>query len=204
MKNKYTLEEVMTPDIRRMLILATAEHNNQTRRDGKTPYIDHLVAVAERVIKYGGTESMVIVALGHDLIEDTEQTVRSLTAGFGEGIGESIGRLSNNKFIQSTFHTKGHYLLAKMKPMEAKDLLVKICDLMCNTEDLVDQDQNFASKNIEKARIIIDGLFELVQAYGKTEEAKELSLFDAFMDLMVTVDNVQEQCELKWALEDKQ
>ena len=110
--------------------------------------------------------------------------------------------LSNNKFIQSTFPTKGDYLVAKMKPMPAEILLIKICDVICNTEDLIEQDKSFAEKNLTKARIVIEGLFELIQAYGKREDSKELSLYEAFMDLMLTVDNVQEQLELKWASEE--
>jgi len=65
--------------------IAASVHAGQYRRDGKTPYIKHPSAVADRVIKYG--HEYVCVAYLHDVLEDTNVTYDILIE---EGIPENI------------------------------------------------------------------------------------------------------------------
>ena len=56
--------------------IATEKHRGQFRRDGKTPYVSHPAAVAERL----GNEAaeVVMAAWLHDVLEDTDTTVEEL------------------------------------------------------------------------------------------------------------------------------
>ncbi len=52
------------------LVYAAHLHANQVRKDGKVPYIAHLLSVAALVLEDGGTEDEAIAGLLHDAIED--------------------------------------------------------------------------------------------------------------------------------------
>jgi (p)ppGpp synthase/HD superfamily hydrolase len=49
---------------------ATKAHQNQFRKDGKTPYIVHPERVADRVKSFGGNHIGIIAAWLHDVMED--------------------------------------------------------------------------------------------------------------------------------------
>lgn len=52
------------------LRIALISHRDQFRRDGKTPYIEHPVAVADALAQAGESEEVVAAALLHDVLED--------------------------------------------------------------------------------------------------------------------------------------
>ena len=66
---------------------AERAHRGQMRADGKTPYIQHPLAVAELVARWtfanGGEPNMVVGALLHDVIEDGRITVGTIPVEFG-------------------------------------------------------------------------------------------------------------------------
>jgi (p)ppGpp synthase/HD superfamily hydrolase len=53
--------------------IAHAAHHNQFRKDGTTPYIEHVEAVASMV-----EDRLKPIALGHDLLEDTKVSFEEL------------------------------------------------------------------------------------------------------------------------------
>lgn len=65
--------------------IALKAHKNQFRKDGKTPYIDHVFAVAYSVEPM--TPETISVALLHDVIESSTLTTSDL---FAEGIPMEI------------------------------------------------------------------------------------------------------------------
>ncbi|UBF28012.1 HD domain-containing protein [Kovacikia minuta CCNUW1] len=52
------------------LVYANHLHRSQYRKDGRVPYIAHLLSVAALVLENGGDEDQAIAALLHDAIED--------------------------------------------------------------------------------------------------------------------------------------
>ena len=76
----------------KMLVLATNRHNGQFDRAGQ-PYILHPL----KVMYYLKTddEELQCIALGHDLVEDTETTYQELRElGFTERVIEGIRSLT--------------------------------------------------------------------------------------------------------------
>lgn len=65
--------------------IAYMAHRGQTRRDGITPYFNHVEAVAKMVSLYN--EYIVAAAYLHDVLEDTSLTVHDLSA---MGIANSV------------------------------------------------------------------------------------------------------------------
>ena len=78
----------LTEKFQQALVLAYNLHSPQFRKDGRTPYIAHLLSVTALVLENGGNENEAIAALLHDAVEDrggmaTRQHILEL---FGEAV----------------------------------------------------------------------------------------------------------------------
>lgn len=78
-------------DIIRMAILATKAHQGQKDKGG-ADYILHPLRVAELVTeRFGEDAELIQIALGHDLVEDTNVTALALeNAGFSDRVIDGI------------------------------------------------------------------------------------------------------------------
>ena len=86
----------MTPEAQALLLkaatVATRAHAGHKRKDG-SPYIAHPMRVAFRVSEQGVYAQ--IVALLHDVVEDTDVTLDDLTElGFPEPIRDAVDRVT--------------------------------------------------------------------------------------------------------------
>ncbi len=109
--------------------IAIAAHHGQTRRDGKTPYYVHPVRVMERIKENGYDLEYQAVALLHDVLEDTEVTVRDLLLrGIPEHIIHAVIVLTKDKELSYETY------LGLVKRTELARV-VKIADMIDNLAD---------------------------------------------------------------------
>jgi (p)ppGpp synthase/HD superfamily hydrolase len=102
--------------------IARGAHAGQTRRDGKTPYFNHVKEVADRL---KGWELKTIGVL-HDTLEDTELTERDLVAaGFPKRVIEGVKAMTKPEVEYFAYLQQ-----QVMKNPDAR--LVKLADLACN------------------------------------------------------------------------
>lgn len=101
--------------------LAQKAHEGQTRRDGVTPYFNHVRDVA-RVAgdRFGFDDELIAAALGHDLLEDTRLSVDDLrNAGLNERVVAAIIDLThlheNENYEQAILRAKGNSIARKVK-----------------------------------------------------------------------------------------
>lgn len=92
-------------------------HGDQVDKIGK-PYIGHLVAVSNALAPFG--KGMQMAGLLHDVIEDTDQTVRSLReAGVPSGITNIVLRVTktdrNESYADAVGRAAGTYQSALLK-----------------------------------------------------------------------------------------
>ncbi len=74
---------------------AAVLHEDQTRRgDLPLPYITHPFSVAMSLLKYTDDEDVIVAALLHDTLEDTEYTYEQLVNDFGEITAEIVATVS--------------------------------------------------------------------------------------------------------------
>jgi len=110
--------------IKAMREIAIAAHLGQFRKNGKTPYINHVEAVAEMV-----EDRLKPIALGHDLLEDTEITLKDLkNVGFPEYILNAIDLLTHRNSEPNTSYWNK---ISKNPDATA----VKIADIKHNLSD---------------------------------------------------------------------
>jgi (p)ppGpp synthase/HD superfamily hydrolase len=108
-----------------MLLLAANAHAGQFDRGGK-PYILHPLKVMHYL--KSDDEELQCIALGHDIIEDTEVTYTELAvAGMSERVIEGIRALTK---------VRGEsYAEYRVRVMQNRDAMrVKLCDLRHNTD----------------------------------------------------------------------
>lgn len=125
------------------LAFATKAHAGQFRADGVTPCIVHPVEVSNLLITWSSKVQIpytaVIVALLHDVIEDTKYTLEDLNTIFGWDIAYAVFSVSKdpNGDREETLERLRYAL------MDAK--LVKYADICCNSKTI------FESKGRDKA-----------------------------------------------------
>lgn len=108
-----------------MLLLATNAHAGQFDRGGK-PYILHPLKVMHYL--KSDDEELQCIALGHDIIEDTDVTYGELSAaGMSTRVLEGIRALTK---VRGESYTE-----YKERVMQNRDAMrVKLCDLRHNTD----------------------------------------------------------------------
>jgi (p)ppGpp synthase/HD superfamily hydrolase len=100
----------------------------------RSPAIIHIAEVAGFVEQYGGDEEMIAAAWLHDIVEDTDTTLRHIEEWFSPVISSLVEGLTDPPHF-------ARLPLEKRKPMQAERLKtkddrikrIKICDQLSNT-----------------------------------------------------------------------
>src|SRR3984957_10557687 len=98
-------EGMIDKDVCRILdgvSFAAEKHKLQTRSDqAKTPYIIHPMRVAKSLLVVGNVRDpdMLIAALLHDTVEDTETTFEEIRVAFGQRVEGFVREVTDNKLL---------------------------------------------------------------------------------------------------------
>ena len=147
--------------IEKTLEFAKGAHLNQIRADG-TPYINHPLKVAENVKKYIKSkeiDNLLICALLHDTLEDSNTTYYDIANNFGYLVASIVLELTNDNEIKNLLG-KTRYLQIKMKNMTNWALNIKLCDRLNNVMDLENATTTFQEKYTIETIDIISYLLE--------------------------------------------
>eukprot|EP00095_Tigriopus_kingsejongensis_P009693 maker-scaffold84_size396325-snap-gene-2.34 protein:Tk09693 transcript:maker-scaffold84_size396325-snap-gene-2.34-mRNA-1 annotation:"novel hd domain containing protein" len=111
---------------------AAIKHRDQRRLDSQdTPYINHPVGVARILAHEGGVEDIdvLIGAILHDTVEDTDTTFEEIEVAFG-----LVDEVSDDKSKPYAERKRLQIINAQVCSQEAK--LVKLADKLYNLRDL--------------------------------------------------------------------
>ena len=118
---------------------ADAAHAGQCRSSGE-PYIIHPVGVAEILAELGMDTPTLVAALLHDVVEDTDLTVRTVSTEFGETAGALVNGVTKLDRLQVKSKAEQQAeSLRKMLIAMAEDLrvlLIKLADRLHNMRTL--------------------------------------------------------------------
>ncbi len=104
----------------------------------KLPYVTHLIAVAWLVRDYCDQEDVIVAALLHDTLEDTDYTAAELEEDFGEKVRKLVETLTEPKDLATWKERKDAYLeQLKKGPDEA--LIIAAADKIHNMRCIVEQ-----------------------------------------------------------------
>ena len=120
----------------RAAVFAADKHRDQRRKDDtQTPYINHPLRVAEILVECGVEEvSVLLAAILHDTVEDTETTFEELEAHFGLEVCQLVAEVTDDKSLPKQQRKSLQIENAPKKSRLAKQL--KIADKTCNVSDL--------------------------------------------------------------------
>jgi GTP diphosphokinase / guanosine-3',5'-bis(diphosphate) 3'-diphosphatase len=116
---------------------ASFKHRNQRRKDAdSTPYINHPLALAEVLARDGGVRDPVVLvaALLHDTIEDTETSEQELVEQFGAEVASIVAEVTDDKGLPKAVRKQRQ--VEHAPHLSAGARLVKLADKTCNLRDV--------------------------------------------------------------------
>jgi GTP diphosphokinase / guanosine-3',5'-bis(diphosphate) 3'-diphosphatase len=143
---------------------AARKHRDQRRKDAAaSPYINHPIALANILANEGGiTDATVIVAaLLHDTVEDTETTPAELRELFGEEVAQVVMEVTDDKSLPKAQRKRLQIEHAAHISKAAK--LVKLADKISNLRDIAtsppkDWTLQRRREYFDWAKQVVDGL----------------------------------------------
>lgn len=133
--------------------LAHEKHKNQKRKDGVTPYSEHLEGVVNRLKNLGVTDKNVLAAAWmHDIIEYTDVTFDQINEKFGREIAVMVLSLTKDKSIAKKDIEQQYITQLKNASIQAK--IIKLCDISANLKDLASAPISKTQKNKQVKKIL--------------------------------------------------
>jgi len=117
---------------------AAEKHNDQRRKDAKSsPYINHLIGVAETLWSVGDVRdvNLLVAAILHDTIEDTDTTSDEIKTQFGEEVLSLVLEVTDDKSLPKQTRKQLQVEHAPHKSVKAK--MLKIADKINNIRDVI-------------------------------------------------------------------
>ncbi|CAG0921505.1 unnamed protein product, partial [Notodromas monacha] len=116
---------------------AAIKHARQRRKDPQqTPYINHPLGVAQILADEGGITDVEVLmaAVLHDTVEDTDTTFEEIGSHFGPRVREIVEQVTDDPGLSWQERKHNQILNARRSTYEAK--LVKLADKLYNLRDI--------------------------------------------------------------------
>jgi GTP diphosphokinase / guanosine-3',5'-bis(diphosphate) 3'-diphosphatase len=129
------------PRVADAIEFAVTAHRQQTRKDGRTPYIVHPVAVLRRLSSDLGVEDpdLLCTAVLHDVVEDSAVPPEELQRRFGPRVAAWVQELTVPPELHGPTvpdERKTEQLVRDIGRMSWEAVLVKLCDRWDNLRDM--------------------------------------------------------------------
>jgi guanosine-3',5'-bis(diphosphate) 3'-pyrophosphohydrolase len=129
------------PDAHGLLraIRFAAERHRDDRRKGTVaaPYINHPIAVAEQLAAAGCGEDteLLMAAVLHDVVEDTDVTPEALAAAFGPRVAGIVAEVTDD--TAQPRRERREHVVRTIAGRSREARLVKLSDLIANVYDVI-------------------------------------------------------------------
>ena len=133
-----TTNQTETLRLMKALSFAADKHRFQRRKDTEeTPYINHPINVALTLLEKGGEHNndLLVAAVLHDTIEDTQTTPEEIEHQFGKVVLDLVLEVTDDKNLPKEERKRLQVLHAPHKSILARKL--KLADKICNVYDIV-------------------------------------------------------------------
>ncbi|WP_153138291.1 HD domain-containing protein [Paraburkholderia agricolaris] len=148
----------------RAIAFAADRHRNQRRKDADaSPYVNHPIALANVLANEGEIEDedVLVAAILHDTIEDTETTEHELVHLFGQRVANIVSEVTDDKSLLKAERKRLQVEHAAHISSRAK--LVKLADKICNLRDVAqnppaDWPLERKQEYFDWAKAVVDGL----------------------------------------------
>lgn len=161
------------------LAYASEKHRDQRRKNQEAaPYINHPIQVAYILSAVGGVtdEDILMSALLHDTLEDTEATAEEIRLLFGERVARIVQECTDDPGVSREERKLQQIQKAAGKSHEAK--LVKLADKLNNLQELTFSQP--VKWSLEQVRGYFAWCHQVVAGYRGTNEGLERELDQVF------------------------
>lgn len=159
------------------LLFASEKHRDQRRKGSVAPpYINHPIAVAHMLANTAGVSDpdVLMAALLHDTIEDTQATAAELEARFGARVTALVLEVTDDKSLPKADRKRLQIEHASTLSHEARQ--IKLADKICNLRDMATSPP--PDWPLERVQDYFDWAAAVVNGLRGTNRALE-SAFDA-------------------------
>lgn len=120
------------------LNMAVRAHHGQLRKETDQPYILHPLGVAELVAQVTDDEDMLVAAVLHDVLEDSDvYDLHDIRFTFGERVANLVDELTDKTVPEdgnrATRRAMDH---ARLALISADAQTIKLADIIHNTQDI--------------------------------------------------------------------
>ena len=161
-----------TTALLRALHFAADKHRDHRRKgEEASPYINHLIEVAELLAREGGVTDLITLqaAILHDTLEDTRTTVEELTALFGSEVRQVVEEVTDDKRLPKTERKRLQIEHAPQLSAHAK--VVKLADKISNILGVIQTPP--AGWSLERRREYLDWSDQVVAGCRGSNAALE-------------------------------
>ena len=174
-------------------IFAAKRHRNKKRKSAeRSSHIDHPLSVARLLSVEGGITDVevLVAALLHDIIEDTETTEQELLALFGARVTGIVLEVTDYKCLTKAERKKLQISNVYLNSTEAAT--VKIADKICNLRDVAANPPRDWPKDL--VRVYFDEAARVVAGLRPTLDIKLCQLFTSAYSLMTDASRSASNC----------
>jgi GTP pyrophosphokinase len=126
-------------EIRRAFAFAATRHDGQLRKSGE-PFVLHPLGVAKICAQLRQETPVVVAALLHDVVEDTDSTTEDMQAEFGEEVAtlvEGVTKLSKIQFAsREEAQAENYRKMILSMAQDVRVILLKLADRLHNMRTL--------------------------------------------------------------------
>ncbi|MEN9760539.1 MAG: hypothetical protein RI906_365 [Pseudomonadota bacterium] len=146
------------------IAFAAQKHRHQRRKDvHASPYINHPIELVQVLVSEAGIldTAVLVAAILHDTIEDTQTTEQEISARFGGAIASVVVELTDDKDLPKPQRKAAQVSRAAGASHHAR--LVRLADKICNLRDVaqsapVGWSVSRCREYFDWARAVVDGM----------------------------------------------
>jgi (p)ppGpp synthase/HD superfamily hydrolase len=145
---------------------AARAHRHQLRKDGATPYASHPFRVCMIVRDLFGFDDlrMLMAALLHDVVEDTNTDFDEVAEEFGAEVAQWAAMLSKDKRLPDEQREEAYLRTLCAAPWQVQ--VCKLADMVDNLTDLA-KSKGDRQRSVDRARYYYQGLKQATAAEMK-------------------------------------
>jgi len=164
--------------INKAIYFAKKYHDGQLRKSGE-PFYTHPLEVAYMISDYNLKTDVITASILHDIIEDTEVTVRMIQDTFGQRIAEMVDRLTRDRPDGSKLSV-GEILNNSYQEKDREVLLIKLFDRLHNMQTLGVKSPEKIKKIADETLLIFIALAMYLEVVEIKQKLSELCIKEIF------------------------
>ena len=164
--------------IDKAIYFAKKYHDGQLRKSGE-PFYTHPLEVAYMISDYNLKTDVITASILHDIIEDTEVTVRMIQNTFGQRIAEMVDRLTRDRPDGSKLSV-GEIINNSYQEKDREVLLIKLFDRLHNMQTLGVKSPEKIKKIADETLLIFIALAIYLEVVEIKQKLSELCIKEIF------------------------